>query len=305
MIASSLRQFTYLVALADCRNFRRAADAVHISQPTLSQQLRALEVRLGVTLIERNESPVQFTPIGREFVARARKILLDVKDAEDMVRRSQAGMGGTIRFGVTPTLGPYLMPGIVASLHRRFPEMRLYIREGIPDEQARELTRGELDMLLSPLPVLGGDLHIEPLFREPLHIVCPPEHPLAQAGLVHRSDIAGIGFLSLDRRHHAHRQTREICEDLGASLLEDYEGTSLDSLRQMCGSGLGFAILPELYLQSEVGGEDMVTRLALADWSASRSIATVWRRGAAYSDIYQTIAETIATEARRILETPL
>jgi len=302
---STFRQFTYLVALADYRNFRRAADAAYVSQPTLSQQIRALEAGLGVTLVERNESPVQLTPVGRDVVARARKILLDVKDIKDMAQRSKAGMGGTIRFGVTPTLGPYLMPSIVASLHRRFPDMHLYIREGIPDEQARELARGELDILLSPLPVSGGDLHVEPLFREPLYIVAPPDHRVVQATLVSRKDLAGIGFLSMDRRHHAHRQTRAICEDLGAELLEDYEGTSLDSLRQMCGSGLGFAVLPELYLRSEAGGEDMVVRLALADWSASRSIAAVWRDGAAYADSYRTIAEAIATEARRILGEPL
>lgn len=302
---STLRQLTYLVALADYRNFRRAADAVNISQPTLSQQLRALEARLGVTLVERNESPVQLTPVGREVVARARKILVDVRDVEDMSARAGAGMSGTIRFGVTPTLGPYLMAGIVASLHRRFPDIRLYVREGIPDEQARELARGDLDMMLSPLPLSGSNLHIEPLFREPLHIVSPPEHRVAQAALVRREDLAGAGFLSMDRRHHAHRQVRDICAELGAELLEDYEGTSLDSLRQMCGSGLGFAILPELYLRSEVGGEDMVKRLALTDWSASRSIAAVWREGAAYTASYQTIADMIATAAHEILGVPM
>ncbi len=298
---TTLRQFTYLVALADYRNFRRAADAVHVAQPTLSQQLRALEARLGVTLVERNESPVQLTPIGREVVARARKLLLDVKDIEGMVQRAKTGIGGTIRFGVTPTLGPYLMPRIVASLHRAHPDMRLYVREGIPDEQARELARGELDMILSPLPVSGSALHIEPLFREPLHIVCPPDYAVAKAALVRKQDLAGVGFLSLDQRHHAYRQVREVCDEFGAVVLEDYQGTSLDALRQMCGSGLGFAIIPELYLRSEVGGEDMVKRLDLADWSASRSIAAVWRDGAAYSDSYRIIAEAIASEARRIL----
>ncbi|MDE2403526.1 MAG: hydrogen peroxide-inducible genes activator [Sphingomonadales bacterium] len=301
---STLRQFAYLVAVADHRHFRRAADACAVSQPTLSQQLRALEARLGVTLVERNESPVQLTPIGREIATRARRILLDVKDVEALARRARHGMAGTVRFGVTPTLGPYLLPAIVAQLHRRFPDMRLYIREGIPDEQARELARGELDMLLSPLPLSGSDLHIEPLFREPLHIVAPPGHPVAQAPLVRRQDLAGIGFLSLDPRHHAYRQDRVICDELGADLLEDYEGTSLDSLRQMAGSGLGFAILPELYLRSEVGGEDMVTRLHLADWSANRSIAAVWREGVAFADSYRVIAETIASEARRILDQP-
>ena len=298
---STLRQFTYLVALADYRNYRRAADAVHIAQPTLSQQLRALEARLGVILVERNQSPVELTPIGREVVAKARKLLLDVKDIEDMAKRAKTGMAGTIRFGVTPSLGPYLMPSIVASLHRAYPDMRLYVREGIPDEQARDLARGELDMILSPLPISGSGLHIEPLFREPLHIVCPPDHAVAKAAQLRKQHMAGIGFLSLDQRHHSYRQLREVCDDFGAHVLEDYQGTSLDALRQMCGSGLGFAIIPELYLRSEVGGEDMVKRLTLADWTASRSIAAVWREGAAYADGYRIIADAIAGEARMIL----
>jgi LysR family hydrogen peroxide-inducible transcriptional activator len=301
---STFRQFTYLVAVADYRNFRRAADAVNISQPTLSQQIRALEGRLGVTLIERNDNPVQLTPIGREVVARARQIILGVKDVEDLARRSKTGLAGVVRFGVSPTLGPYLMPNIIASLHQRYPDMRLYIREGIPDEQMRELSRGELDMMLTPLPVAGSDLHIEPLFREPLHIVCVPEHPVALAAHVSRKDLAGARFLSLDRRHHSYRQVQEACEELGATLLEDYEGTSLDSLLQMCGSGLGFSLLPELYLRSEVGGENMVARLTVSDWSASRSIAAVWRAGVAYADHHRVIAETIAVEARRILAEP-
>lgn len=301
---SSFRQLAYLVAIADHRNFRRAADAVHVSQPTLSQQIRALEGRLGVTLVERNESPVQLTPIGREVVARARNVLLGVKDIEDLARRSKADMAGTIRFGVSPTLGPYLMPNIIASLHRRFPDMRLYIREGIPGEQQRELAGGDLDMLLSPLPVVGSDLHVEPLFREPLHVVCVPEHPVTRLAKVRRKDLAGVSFLSLDRRHHSYAQVRDACEQLGATLLEDYEGTSLDSLRQMCGSGLGFALLPELYLRSEAGGAHMVTRLAIADWSASRSIAAAWRNGAAYADHFRVISQAVATEARRILARP-
>ncbi len=302
---STLRQFAYLVALADYRNFRRAADSMHVAQPTLSQQLRALEARLGVTLVERNESPVQLTPVGREIVLRARRLLLDVRDIENLSMRARSGMGGTIRFGVTPTLGPYLMPGIVAALHRAYPDMRLYVREGIPDEQSRELARGELDMILSPLPVSGSALHIEPLFREPLHIVCPPDHPLAAAGSLCKQDLAGVGFLSLDRLHHAYRQVREVCDEVGAELLEDYQGTSLDALRQMCGSGIGFAILPELYLRSEAGGADMIRRLDMTDWSASRSIAAVWREGAAYADSFRIIADAIAAGARSILAQPL
>ncbi|MEZ5696856.1 MAG: hydrogen peroxide-inducible genes activator [Sphingomonadaceae bacterium] len=301
----TLRQLEYLAALADTQHFGRAAAAVHVSQPTLSQQLRQLEAKLGVTLVERGDSPVQLTPIGREIAQRARQVLVQVDDIVDLARRSTSGIAGTIRFGVTPTLGPYLMPSVVAQLHRAYPDMRLYMREGIPDDQLAELRRGRLDMLLVPLPVAGADLQIEPLFREPLHLVAPPDHPLCRKNPRSKGDLAGQGVLSLDPRHHFHRQAQAICDELGAELLRDYEGTSLDSLRQMAGSGLGLAILPELYLHSEVGGEDMVERLIITDWAATRSIAAVWRQGAAYADTYRLVAEAIAAEARRVMAKPL
>lgn len=298
----TLRQLQYLVALDDARHFGRASALVHVSQPTLSQQLRSLEARLGAVLVERGGGAVQLTPIGREIAARARKVLMQVEDMRGLARRGAHGLAGTIRFGVTPTLGPYLMPKVVADLHRNHPDLRIYMREGIPDEQMAQLRRGELDMMLAPLPVSGADLAVEPLFRESLHIVAAPDHPLCARPLLRQSDLAGQPVLSLDRRHHFHRQARAICGELGAELLEDYEGTSLDSLRQMAGSGLGLAILPELYLRSEVGGEDMIRRLAIADWSASRSIAAVWREGAAFADSYRLVAEAAAGEARRCLE---
>jgi LysR family transcriptional regulator, hydrogen peroxide-inducible genes activator len=301
---TSMRQFQYLVALDDLKHFGRAAGSVNVSQPTLSQQMRTLEKQLGVILIERGETPVQLTPVGREIAARARKLLLQVDDMKALAKRSASGVAGTIRFGVSPTIGPYLMPNVVASMHRRYPDMRLYIRDGIPIDQISELRRGALDMILVPLPVGGSDLHIEPLFREKLHLVAPPDHALASHAFVQKQQLAGAQILSLDPRHHFHRQVQTICEDFGAELLRDYEGTSLDSLRQMVGSGLGLAILPELYLRSEVGGEDMVRRLIVADWSATRSIAAVWREGMAYADSYREIANAIATEARGILSEP-
>lgn len=301
----TLRQLEYLVALADTRHFGRAAASVHVSQPTLSQQLRALEARLGVSLVERSDTPVQLTPVGREIAARARTVLLGVKDLRELAQRSQTGLAGTIRFGVTPTLGPYLLPPVVARLHRAYPDMRLYMREGIPDDQLADLRRGGLDMVLTPLPVAGDDLAIEPLFREPLHLVAAPDNPLCAVPSLGKADLAGAGILSLEPRHHLHRQVIDICGELRAQPLLDYEGTSLDSLRQMAGSGIGLAILPELYLRSEAGGADMVHRLEVTDWSAVRSIAAVWRQGAAYGDSYRLIAQAIADEARQMLRTSI
>lgn len=296
----TIRQLQYLVALEDTAHFGRAAASIPVTQPTLSQQLKELEGRLDVKLVERGK-PVCLTPIGREIAHRARRMLLEITEIRQLAELSRTGMAGTIRFGVTPTLGPYLIPPAVVRLHRDNPALRLYIREGIPDNQLAELARGTLDMLVAPLPITGSGFHIEPLFRESLSLVGAPDHPLLARDGLKAADFAGQPVLSLDRRHHYHRQAEAICAELGAELMRDYEGTSLDSLRQMAGSGLGLAILPELYTRSETGGEDMVRRFAIQDWTATRSIAAVWREGAAFSDAYAAIAQVIAAEAHEIL----
>ena len=297
-IMPTLRQFEYLVALADLRHFGRAAQACNVSQPSLSQQLRALEQRLGVVLVERNQSSIELTPIGREIAERARDVLVKVEDIEDLARRAGERNAGTIRFGVTPTLGPYIMSEVISALHKAQPGLRLYVREGIPEEQALELSRGQLDMLLGPLPIAGGDLMIEPLFRERLHLVAAHDHPLARKGALNKSDLKGAQILSLHSAHHLHRQVAGFCMELGMILLRDYEGTSLDSLRQMAGTGLALTILPDLYIRSEVGGSAGVNILQVTDWAPTRSIAAAWRHGAAYSDAYSTIAECIRQEEK-------
>jgi len=300
----TLRQLGYLVAVADLKHFGRAAHASHVSQPTLSQQLRALEERLGVSLVERRLTGAELTPIGREIAERARRLLIEVKDIRDLAQRAGSGIAGTIRFGVTPTLGPYLMPEIVAALHRERPDLKLYIREGIPDDQVLELARGSIDMLLGPLPMQGDDLEVEPLLRERLYLIAPPDHALAKLKRLTTADLTGVGILSLDHRHHLHRQVAALCEQYGMLLLRDYEGTSLDSIRQMVGSGLGLAILPEFYIRSEVGGSAGVTVLSVEGWSARRSIAAAWRAGAAYAPVYLGIARRIQSEAARLTGAP-
>jgi LysR family hydrogen peroxide-inducible transcriptional activator len=279
----TLRQLEYLVALADLRHFGRAAQASHVSQPSLSQQVRALEQRLGLELVERNQTRVELTPIGRDIAERARAILVAVEDVREVARRAKEGIAGTIRFGVTPTLGPYLMSEVISALHREQPGLRLYIREG------------------SPLPIGGENLEIEPLFRERLHLVAAPDHPLAQKGVVRKEDLKGAPILGLHASHHLHRHVAALCMDLEMQLLRDYEGTSLDSLRQMAGTGLALTILPDLYIRSEAGGSLGIRVVEVENWQPTRSIAVAWRRGAAYADAYRTIAETVQREARALM----
>ena len=202
---------------------------------------------------------------------------------------------------IAQKLGEEATEAVIAALHRTRPDLRFYMREGIPDLQAMELTKGSIDMLLGPLPIEGENLHIEPLFREPLILVASPDHPLAAREGLTLSDLAGLPVLSLDRRHHLHRDVVRQCQQHDMNLLRDYEGTSLDSVRQMVASGLGLAILPELYVRSELARGGDVALLDVEGWSVTRSIGAAWRTNAGFAAEYAAIAQKIADEARVLM----
>lgn len=298
----TLRQLEYLVTLADTGSFVQAARLTNVSQPTLSQQVKAMEDRLGVVLLERSTTGAILTPIGRSIVARARGVLGEMRDIEALAKSAATGLTGTLRLGTTPTLGPYLLSPIIADLHRAAPGLRLYVREGIPDAQAMALSRGDLDVVLGPLPIPSDDLKIEPLFREPLHLVSAIDSELATGRAIEPDVLVGQMLLSLDTRHHLYRQTTEIAAAYGMALSPDYEGTSLDSLHQMVASGLGLTVLPGLYLASDVGGSAGIATLKVAGWKAHRSIALAWRRGASMEAAFRVIADHVQRSARRMLD---
>ena len=293
----SLKQLRVFFAIAEHGNMREAADMLAVTQPALSQQLRQLETTLGVALFERLPTGMELTPPARELLPRAGAVLSTLRDFEDAASAMADQPVGAIRFGTTPTIGPYLMPKVIGRLHRAFPTLRVFIKEGIPAIQHAELSAGALDMVLSPLPIEGSLLIVEPLFREPIRIVAPPDDELLSIRDLSARDFAGRTFLTLDHRHHFHKQLSNICERLGATVLADYEGTSLDALQQMVGSGVGLATLPEIYVRSSAGGLDVVSIAEPEGWNEFRSIGAAWRKQAAFAHIYKEIAQAIAEEA--------
>lgn len=297
----TLRQLEYLVTIADTGSFALAARVAHVSQPTLSQQVRALEDRLGTRLLERSATGAMLTPVGRTIVATARRMLSGASDIVALAAGASNSLAGILRLGTTPTLGPYLLSPIIAELHRIAPNLRLHVREGIPDEQVLELSRGEIDVVLGPLPMIGDDLTIEPLFREPLHLVAALDHPIDAAVETPQQGLVGSPLLTLDPRHHLARQAAEIAERHGMTVAPDYYGTSLDSLHQMVASGLGLALLPSLYLRSDVGGLAGLKILHVENWQVHRSIAMAWRRQSPMSAAFRLIADHIQGSARTLL----
>jgi len=293
-----LRQLQYLVALADARTFREAAIATHVSQPTLTQQLQTLEKRLQVTLVQRNTNPVQLTPIGRDVVRRARRILVEVADMRKLCRVAGEQVAGIVKLGISPTLGPYIMPEAVAELHRRFPNLRLHLVEGMLAPQLAMLRRGELDMVIATTATTERDLEASLLFDEPLHLVAAPDHPLARDGSVAAADLAQAEIIGLGAGHALGDTIAELCSQYGMMLEYDYQGSSLDSICQMVASGLGLAILPDQYLRSAVGGRNVVVKLKVEGWHARRPIVARWRKGST-DTIPKAILQSILSKTSR------
>lgn len=296
-----IRQLEYLVAIADTQSFAKAAALLNVSQPTLSQQIRTLEDHLGLPLLERSPSGVLPTPAGRDIIERARAILRDMRELGHVARRAGSKVSGTIRLGTTPTLGPYLLSPVIAELHQALPDLRIHVREGIPAYQTDDLAKGQIDLYLGPLPIADHLFQVEPLFRERLYLVVAKDHRLAGRAAVASAQLADLPVLSIDQRHQYHRQIAQIAEQFGMRLAPGYEGTSLDSLHQMAASGLGAAILPELYLASDVGGLSGLAIVDVAGWNAYRSIALAWRRSSMLGDQFTMIGERVARSARSMM----
>ncbi|MCU0910402.1 MAG: LysR substrate-binding domain-containing protein [Rhodobacteraceae bacterium] len=290
----TLQQLRYLAALAETLHFRRAAEECHVTQPTLSAQVKELEARLGTVLVERGHGSVVLTPAGREIAARARLVLREVAEIVALARAAgREPLSGTLRLGVVQSLGSYLMPHLVPDLRRRFPDLRLYLREGLPKALLGQLADGALDLLAFPLPVSERDTEAARLFREPLLLVAPSDHALARRSSVAPADLRGETILALEPGHQLYNQVRDLCAAIGAELSHDYEGTSLDTLRQMVAMGMGLSLLPALYVRSEVARETLVAARPLDGPTPARVIGLVWRRGSVRGEAYGTLAAAI------------
>lgn len=295
----TLKQLRYLVALADFEHYRHAAEFCGISQPSLSVQLQNLESILGTRLVERSRGGVIFTPVGREVVARARQVLFEAQAIKDFATASGRGLAGTIRLGVNATLGPYLLPRVLAALHREHPDTKLYIRESKPTNLESELGIGLHDVILVQLPIHNADYDTAPLFTEPIFLAVSADHPLAGQKHVSVTDLKGLPVLSLTPEFHLHDQVHALCESFGAQIIRDYEGTSLDALRQMVAMDMGTTFLPALYAQSEISDLEDVVTIPLKGRRISRSVGLAWRKGAGRSSGYAEMARFIRDVVRK------
>lgn len=299
--APTIRQLEYFIALAEANTFRGAASQLTISQPTLSAQIYSLEQLLQLTLFERSRSGAILTPAGRDLLIIARQTVEQMRAFTDQASLLSGSVGGLLRLGVSPTLGPYLLPHILSDLHRQYGELKLYVRENKPKTLELDLLEGRLDLVLIPLPFGHRNITTEVLFDEPLKLVCSRDHSFASKGRLQAADMQAQNVLTLEAGYSHYQQVRQCYEELGANILRDYEGTSLDALRQMVVMGMGMAFLPSLYIYSEIHRPESIAVLDIDGVSLTRSHVLAWRKNSPNRGFYQRVARLISQLVRHNL----
>lgn len=298
----TLRQLQYLVAVAETGRFGDAAKRLNVSQPSLSAQVAEVEASLGVTLIERGRSGAILTPRGEEFVRRARMILRQVEDLKAAVQHAPGTLSGRIRLGVLPSIGPYLLPSVVLKLHSQYPAFRLGVRDENTVDLERGLNDGRLDTLISTPQDHPGSTHLE-LFREDMWICVPPDHQLAGSDApVRIEELAGENLLSLGSGHRLAFIVQSLADRAGAFVSSEYEGTSLDALRQMAAMGAGVAVLPSLYTLREARRDAGLCLRRIDHPLARREIALIWRETSPLAEGFSKLAEALSSVAEELLQ---
>ncbi|WP_371636433.1 hydrogen peroxide-inducible genes activator [Stappia sp. P2PMeth1] len=277
MTMITLRQLRYFDALARHLHFGRASEAVAVSQPALSMQIRELEAILGVALVERRPAGIRLTAEGQEIARRARRILSEARDLLDYGRHAGEVLSGPLRLGIIPSIAPYLLPRILPALTRAHPQAELQLRETLTQALVGELQQGELDVILAALPVAGADLETCSLFQDKFLLAVQSRPDLDERRRVDPRDVDGASLLLLEEGHCLRDQALNYCEGLRPAARTGFGATSLSTVMQMVAAGYGVTLLPELCASVEVRDE-RVALLRFQDPQPQRTVGLVWRR---------------------------
>ncbi len=292
----NLRDLQYLVALAETRHFGHAARRCHVSQPTLSAQLRKLEEFLGVTLIERRPRHVGLTPAGEAVVERARRMLRDADDIRALARARQDPLGGQLKLGLIPTLGPYLLPRVAPRIGKALPKLQLMLYEYQTAPLIERVVQGELDVAILALPADTRGLVTRSLFAEAFLVAMPENHRLTARKRLKIGELTGEKLLLLEEGHCLRDQALEVCERAGTGE-QDFRATSLETLRQMVAAGLGITLLPRLAAEGPFASARGLTVRPFSPPAPSRVIGAAWRRSTSRTAAIAAVCDIISKAA--------
>jgi len=292
----TLRQLQYLKLLVDHGSFGRAAEAAHVTQPTLSAGIQELERTLGASVVERARAGVILTPVGEEALGRARTILTEAEELVEAAKSASQPLSGRFRLGVIPTVAPFLLPRALPLLRQRFPKLRLFLREDLTHRLVAALRAGQLDAALIALPYDLTGLHYAHVANDELLAAMPANHKLAAESRVSVEALEGEDLILLEDGHCLREHALAACglrPPKAAAGEEVFAATSLPTLVQMVGSGLGVTFLPAMAVEGGLADAAPLAVRPIAAENPSREIVVAWRAGSSRAAEGKLLAETL------------
>lgn len=288
----NLRDLHYVVLVAEHKHFGRAAEAAHVSQPTLSSQIKKLEEELGVALFERDSRNVALTAAGEAIVAEARQVMARVNGIREVAQVYTDPLGGEVRLGVIASLSPFFMPELLERLHYDAPRLEVMVHEGLTDALVAKLLARELDAVILASEVEAEGLHEVTLFDEPFYVVCAQTHPLAQKAAVGLQDLGQEALLLLEEGHCLRTQALDICRV--ARVDTRVKASSLQTLLRMVARNRGITLLPHLAARQAT---DVVVKPLLGD-QPSRRVRLVTRKNYLRHGAMEVLTQAARAEAQ-------
>jgi LysR family transcriptional regulator, hydrogen peroxide-inducible genes activator len=301
-ILPSFQQLRFLCALAEQCHFGRAAESCAVTQSTLSGGIKELEARLGITLFERGHRHVMLTPLGKEIATRARRLLVDAEELVGVARNAQQPLSGPLRFGVIPTVGPYLLPSLLSQLGTALPRLKLHVREAPTAVLLDKLANGELDILLAAIPYELDDVEVMEIAKDPIVVAMPRNHPLGQQKVVGCDDLAREQLLLIEDGHCLRSHSLQACRIVDPVRNEVFQATSLRTLVQMVAADLGITLMPQIAVDSELASTRNVVIRPLSPDKPFRTLVLAWRpttsRGAEFRMLGNLIRKCLSPAKR-------
>jgi LysR family hydrogen peroxide-inducible transcriptional activator len=269
-----MHQLRYVVAVARMRNFSRAAEQCHVSQPSLSQQIQKLEDELGERLFDRMKRAVKLTPQGETFLPRAMRILEEADAAKREASDAGSLLRGTMTVGVLPTIAPYLLPDAISSFTKKFPGVQIVVQEDTTARLLKLALACEIDFALASRPIRDGRLEVRELFSEELLLALPPGHPLIRKRTVNANDLAGERLIVMQEGHCLGDQVLGFCDRHNLHHHISFRSAQLETIQSLVRAGLGISLIPAMAAQRD--------RNRVSDYRSlhspkpSRQIVTVW-----------------------------
>ena len=284
----------YVIAVAEQRSFSRAAQACAITQPALSERIKRIENTLGIELFERNKRAVIVTPAGEKLVIKAREILDEVNELDEIVSTSREPLTGPFRVGVIATLGPYLMPWVLPRVRKTHASLELILQEGLTESLIAALQAGSLDAVIAAAPLHATGISELDLFEEPFVLAAPIGHELAKRKVVYARDLHGDDMVLLEDGHCLSGQALDVCPAKQRHNPNRLHATSLETLRHMVACGAGYTLLPCLAVGPEPPLPQLIRYVSLGGKAHyGRKIVLAWRQSFARDEDIRLFADLV------------